>query len=104
LPHSFIDFARFVDKFAPTGPLAINPVAEVEVSVRVNVPSIPMVDVVLELALVDDVIDLFSNTLHAAVRSDLTDDELVELALPELQRLVDWLIRVSDDVLKSQWA
>lgn len=63
-----------------------------------------MVDVVLELALVNDVVDLLANTLNSAIESNLADDELVGSGLSKLQRLVNWLRAVGNDLLKFQRA
>ena len=61
-----------------------------------------MVDVVLELAFVDDVINLLTNTLDSTVKTNLTDDELIVLALAKLEALIDRLIGISNDVLQSE--
>ena len=43
-----------------------------------------MVNVIFELALVDDVIDFFSYTLNSSIPANLTNDIFVVLRLAEL--------------------
>lgn len=57
-----------------------------------------MIDVIFELALVNNVVNLFAYTLDSAIVADLADDIRVVLGLAELQRLVDRLAAVLDDV------
>ena len=99
LPHTFVDLAALVDEFAPTRALAVDPVAEVEVSVGVNVSTVPVVNIVLELSFVNDVVDFFADALHSAICTDLTDDVFVEPTLAELETLVDGLTGISYDIL-----
>ena len=47
-----------------------------------------MVNIIFELTLVNDVVDLFSYTLHPSVYPQLANDVLVVLTLTKLQRLV----------------
>jgi hypothetical protein len=63
-----------------------------------------MIDVIFKLTFIDDMIDLFSYTLDSSIVSNLADNVLVILALAELETLVDRLVRVSDDVLKTERA
>ena len=62
-----------------------------------------MIDIVLELTLVDDVIDLLADTLNSTIRSNLSNDEFIVLALPKLKSLVNWFRAVLDDILKLEW-
>jgi len=62
-----------------------------------------MINVVLKLAFIDDVVNFFSNTLNSAVKTDLTNDELIVFALAKLETLIDRLIGISNDILQSQW-
>ena len=104
LPHALVDLARLVDQLAPARPLAVDPVAQVVVAIRVDVPTVAVIDVILELALVDDVVDFFAHTLHSSVWSNLPDDEFVESALAKLEALVDRLARVRNDILQLEWS
>jgi hypothetical protein len=63
-----------------------------------------MIDVILKLTFIDDMIDLFSDTLDSSIVSNLTDNVLVIFALAELEALVDWLVGVSNDVFKAERA
>ena len=63
-----------------------------------------MVDVALELALVDDLVDLLADASDATIRPDLADDELVVARLPELATLVDRLDALRDDLLELERA
>ena len=63
-----------------------------------------MVVIVEELALIDCVVDFLAYTGNFAVHVKLADDIWTCLALAEWLILVDWLLRVGDDVLESQWA
>ena len=71
-PLALVDAALFVDKLSISTSLSIDPLAYVVVTIRVDESSIAMVDVILELTLVDNVVDLFSNTGNLAVRSKLS--------------------------------
>jgi len=102
LPHAFVDFARFIYKLAPARSLSIRPHAYVVVSVGVDVPAIAVIDVILELALVDYVVNLFAYPLNSAIVANLADDVWVVLGLAELQGLVNSLTAVLDDILKFQ--
>ena len=70
-PLALVDTALFVDKLSISTSLSIDPLAYVVVTIGVDEPSIAMVDVILELTLVDDVVNLFTNTGNLAVRSKL---------------------------------
>ena len=63
-----------------------------------------MVDIVLELALVDDLVDFLTDTLNSAICSDLANDKLIELTLPKLECLIDLDFAVLQDFLKLEWA
>jgi len=62
-----------------------------------------MIDIVLKLTLIDNMVDLLSNTLNATIDTNLTNNELIVLALAKLETLVDRLVRVGDDIFQSQW-
>ena len=102
LPHTFVDLAALVDEFAPTRALAVDPIAQVVIAVGIDVSTVAVVNVVLELSFVDDVVDFLADALHSAICSDLTDDVFVEPTLAELETLIDGLTGVSYDVLKLQ--
>lgn len=95
---SFVDFALVVDELSVAATLAINPVTDVVVTVRVDEPSEAVVHVIHELSFVDNVIDLLSNTSNLSVWSQLSLDILVVLTGSELKALVDWDLRVCHDV------
>ena len=48
-------------------------------------------------------VDLLAHSRNLTVGSELTDDVLVVLALPECHGLVDWLVGIGNDVLQLQW-
>ena len=104
LPHSFIDFAVLVNKLSESTSLAIDPVADVVATVGVDESAVTVVVVTHELALIDRVVDLLANTSNSAVIVELPNDELVGLTLAKWTVLVDVLLRVGDDVLKSETA
>ena len=62
-----------------------------------------MIDVVLELTLVDDMVDLLADSLNSTIRSNLSNDEFIVLALPKLKGLVNWFRAVLNDILKLEW-
>jgi len=99
LPHSFVYFPIPIHQFSPARPLAVDPIAKVIVAIRIDVPTIAMIDIILKLTFVDDVVNLLSNALNAAIWTNLTYDELVVAALAKVEALVDWLGRVGYDVL-----
>lgn len=102
LPLPFVHSARFVYEFAVAGSLTIQPIANVVVTVGVDEPPEAVVNVVLELAFVNDVVYLFADACDLAVRAKLSNDVLVVAALAELPVLVDLFLRVFDDVLQTQ--
>lgn len=102
LPLSFVNAPRFVYKFAVARSLTIQPISDVEISIRVNESTKTIVNVVLELSFVDDMVDLFADASDLSVWTNLTNDILVESALAELSVLVDGFLRVLDNVLKAQ--
>ena len=67
-------------------------------------PSIPMIDIILKLTLIDDMINFLSNTLNSAINTDLTDDVLVVLTLTKLKALINWLGAVGYDVFQLEWS
>lgn len=91
-----------VVQLAVTRSLSFFPVADVVVPVRVDEPPEAIVNIVLELALVNDVVDLLSNSSHLAVLTELSQDVLVVFALSEGSGLVDGLLRVSHDILEFE--
>lgn len=90
MPLTLIDFALVVDKLTVSTTLSVDPIADVEVAVRVDETSKSIIDVVYELALVDDVIDFFAHTSNFAIGAKLSFNVLVILAGSELQALIDW--------------
>ena len=59
-----------------------------------------MINVIFELALIDNVVDFFADTLDAAFSVNLTNDKLIEFGLAKLKALVDGFRAVSDDIFK----
>lgn len=102
LPLAFVHAPRLVYEFAIAGSLTIQPIANVVVTVGVDEPAEAVIDIVLELAFVDDVIDFLADACDLAVRAKLSDDILVVAALPELSVLVNLFLRVLHDILKTQ--
>ena len=102
LPLSFVNAPRFIYKFSIARSLTIQPIANVVVAVGVDEPTEAVVDVVLELAFVDDVIDFLADASDLAVRAKLSNYVLVVAALAELSVLVDLFLRVLHDVLQAQ--
>lgn len=49
-------------------------------------------------------IDFLADAADFSVGAKLSDDVLVETALPELPVLVNLFLRVLDDVLEAEWA
>ena len=82
--------------------LAVDPAAQIVVSVLVDVSSVAVVEIVLELPLVDDVVYFFADAMHTAVRADLADDVFVEVTLAKLHVLIDRLIRVVNDLFEPK--
>ena len=101
LPLAFIDLACFVDEFSVATPLAVKPVADVVVSVRVDKPPVTVVNIIHELTFVNDMVDFFSYSCDLAITSKLANDEFVLLALAEWEGLVDRDLGVSDNIVKS---
>ena len=77
LPHSFVDFSAFVNKFAVALSFSLDPVAYVVVSIRVNVPAKTMIDVIFELALINNMVDFFANSLDSTITANLTYQKFV---------------------------
>ena len=51
------------------------------ITIWINVSSVTVVNVILELSFVDDMVDFFTDALNSAIWANLTNDELVESAL-----------------------
>lgn len=102
LPLALVNSATLVDQFSESRPFPVKPVTDVVVSIRVYESSKSIVDIVPELALVNDMVDFLSDSGNLAIRSELSDDVLVILALSECQGLVDSLLGVGNDVLQLQ--
>ena len=80
-----MDFAVHVDELAPAVPLPFDPLPDVVVAVLVDVTAISVVQVSLELAFVDDLVDLLAHALHATIVTDLSDNEPVILRAAKRQ-------------------
>ena len=63
-----------------------------------------MINIILELAFVNYVVDFLANTLNMTIFSDLSNDEFVKFGLTEFQILINWLSRVGDDLFKLERA
>ena len=100
LPHTLVNLARFVHQFSPARALPVYPISQVNVSVRVNISPVPMVNIILELTFVHDHIDLFTHALNSTIGTNLTDNKLIKSTLAKLETLINRLIRISHDVLK----
>lgn len=103
LPLSFVNAPRFIYKFSIARSLTIQPISNIEVSIRVNESTKTIVYIVFELALVDDMVDLFANTSDLSVGTNLANNVLIVSALTELPILIDLFLRVLDDVFQAQW-
>ena len=77
LPLPFVNAPGFIYELSVARSLTIEPITYVVVSIGVNEPAEAIVNVVSELALVDDVVDLFADTGHFPIGSELSDDVLV---------------------------
>lgn len=51
-----------------------------------------MINIILELTLIDNMVNLLTNTLNSTVETNLTNNELVILTLAKLKTLIDRLI------------
>ena len=103
LPLALVHSSTLIDQLAVARPLPVKPVADVVVPVGVDEPAISIIDVVLELALVDDVVDLLAYAGHFPVGTQLSDDVLVVGGLSKLFPLVDGFLRIFDNIFKPQW-
>lgn len=101
-PHTLIDFARLVDQLTPAWPLAVDPISYIVITIRVDVTSIPMVDIVFKLTFINDMVNFLTNTLNSTINTNLSNDILIVLALSKLQCLVDWLGTVSNDIFQFE--
>jgi len=61
-----------------------------------------MVNVILKLTFVNNLVNFFAHALNTTVLTNLTDDVVAESALAELQILVNWLLRIRNDVLNIE--
>ena len=104
LPHAFVDFARPINEFAPTGPFAIYPVTQIVITVGVNKSTVAMINIILELTFVDNLVNLLAHALNTTIWTNLTDDEFAVSALAELEILVNWLAGIGNDVLNIEWS
>lgn len=102
LPLPFVNAPGFIYELSVARSLTIEPITYVVVSIGVNEPAEAIVNVVSELALVDDVVDLFADASDLSVWTNLANNVLVVSALAELPVLVDRFLRVLDDVFKAQ--
>ena len=100
LPLALVHSSTLIDQLAVARPLPVQPVADVVVPVGVDEPAISIIDVVLELALVDDVVDLLAYAGHFPVDTQLPDDVLVVGGLSKLFPLVDGFLRIFDNIFK----
>ena len=71
LPLSFISSTCFVHKFSKTAAFSIEPLANVVVSIGVDEPSVPVINVIDKLPFVDDVVYLFSDSCDLSVSTKL---------------------------------
>ena len=74
------------------------------VSVCVDVPSITMINVVSELAFVNDIVDLFANTGNAAFGVHLTLNMRIISRSTKWQIAVDGNRTIGNDLLKVERA
>ena len=63
-----------------------------------------MVDIILELTFINDVVNFLTNTLNSTINTYLSNNILIMLTLSNLQRLVDWLRAVSNDIFQFERA
>jgi hypothetical protein len=63
-----------------------------------------MVNIILELSFVNNLVDLLTYSLDAAIMTNLTNDELAVSTLSELKFLVNWLYRIGNDVFNIEWS
>jgi len=89
LPLAFVNAPRFIYKFAVARSLTIQPIPDVEITIRVDKSTKTIVNIILELSFVDDMVDLFTHACDLSIRTNLTNDILVVSALAELSVLVD---------------
>ena len=61
-----------------------------------------MIDVIFQLAFVNCLVDLFTNSLHSAVSAKLSQNEPVVLALAKLHVLVNLVRSVGNNVVKTE--
>jgi hypothetical protein len=104
LPHSFIDFAAFINKFTPACSFTINPITYIIIAIGINVSAVTMIDVIFKLTFINDMIDLLTDTLNSSIIANLTYNEFVVFALAKLQCLVNRFRAILNDVLKLKRA
>ena len=63
-----------------------------------------MINIILKLSLVNDMVDLLTDTLNSSVWTNLTNDKFVEPTLSKLKTLINGLVGVCHDVFKLQWS
>lgn len=102
LPLALVNSATLVYQFSESRSFPVKPVTDVVVTIGVYESSEAIVDVVPELALVDNMVDFLTHSCNLSVGAELTDDILVVLALSECQSLVDSLLGVRYDVFQLQ--
>lgn len=91
-PLPLVDAPRLVDQLAISRPLPVEPIPYVVVAVRVYETTVAIVNIVLELALVDDMVNLLADTRDLALVVELADDVFVISTLAEFLLLVDGLL------------
>jgi len=74
-----------VDELSVAASFAIQPISNVVIAVRVDEATVAIVDIIDELAFIDYVVNLFSDTCYLAICTKLTNNISVILALSELQ-------------------
>jgi len=102
LPLALVNSATLVYQFSESRSFSVKPVTDVVVTIGVYESSEAIVDVVPELALVDNMVDFLTHSGNFAISAELTDDILVVLALAECQSLVDSLLGVRYDIFQLQ--
>ena len=78
-----MDFTVQIDELSPAVPLPVNPLPNVIVAVLVDIAPVAVVQIIFELAFVDNLIDLFANALDTTIEANLADDEAVVLRSAE---------------------
>ena len=102
LPLALVNSAILVYEFSVSRSFSVKPVTNVVVTIGVYKSSEAIVDVVPELALVNDLVNFLTHSGNFAISAELTDNILVVLALAECQSLVDRLLGVRYDIFQLQ--